>query len=114
MSSRVLPGRAENPFSSFHVGQAHPRISAQAKPHSKVIVRRRPNPLQGRALEILGHAIEYLVDSYIAGGVHLVTRADDPDQQAAQILMQLNRDVFAECEEIKPLSTRIREWLHLS
>lgn len=114
MSSRVLTGRATNPFSSSRAELADLRSTTQTKPHPYAVVRRRPNLLQGRALETLGHAIEYLVDTHIAGGAHLVTDAGDPDQEAAQILMRLNRAVFAECEEIKPLSTRIREWMHLS
>jgi hypothetical protein len=69
------------------------------------VVRRRPTPQQGKALEVLGHAIEYLMDSYV------LTHAADTnngDHEAAQILMGLSRMVFEECAEIVPLSHRVR------
>lgn len=69
-------------------------------------VRRRPTPEQGRSLEILAHAIEYLVDSDLRDG----TRSGCvPVPEAARILMRLNRAVFAECREIVPLRVRLRQ-----
>lgn len=62
-------------------------------------IYRQPSPKQGRALEVLGHAIEYLMDSYV------LTASEDggsADTEAAQRLMQLNREVFMECAEIVP------------
>ena len=63
--------------------------------------RRRPTMIQGQALERLGHAIEYLVDSRMH-------RDRDPfflaDSEAEQIIMRLSREVFAECAEVVPLS----------
>jgi len=63
------------------------------------------------ALEKLGHAIEYLVDSRLAI-IHdlpdeLTARAD---AEATQILMRLSRAVFAECAEIVPLRRRLWAW----
>lgn len=63
------------------------------------------------ALEKLGHAIEYLVDSRLAM-VHdlpddLTARADT---EATQILMRLSRTVFAECAEIVSLRRRLWAW----
>ncbi len=70
-------------------------------------VRRRGSAEQGRALEILGHAVEYLVDSRM--------RFNDPlaaagEREAIELLMRLNRAVFAECPEVVPLRRRIGQW----
>ncbi len=76
-------------------------------------VRRRGSAEQGRALETLGHAVEYLVDSRM--------RFNDPqasagEREAIELLMRLNRAVFSECPEVVPLSRRVRQWfaVHLS
>src|ERR1700677_2678264 len=67
--------------------------------HARTVsrVRRRcPTMIQGRALETLGHAIEYLVDSRM----HRDRGVSCPaDSEAEQILMRLSREVFAECAE---------------
>ncbi len=70
-------------------------------------VRRRGSSEQGRALEILGHAVEYLVDSRL--------RFNDPqaaagERDAIELLMRLNRAVFSECPEVVPVSRRVRQW----
>ncbi len=71
-------------------------------------IRRRGSLEQGRALEMLGHAVEYLVDSRLF-------LADPPDlaaeQQAVQLLMRASRAVFAECPEVISLRQRLKEWL---
>lgn len=62
---------------------------------------------QGRALETLGHAVEYLVDSQlfeVGGG------SNRDDHEAVQILMRLSRAVFAECPEAVSLRRRMRGW----
>jgi|GEM_PF-6507001 len=56
---------------------------------------RRVDPEQGRALEMLGHAIEYLVDSRLYD-----TRETPADADAVQVLMSCSREVFAECEVV--------------
>jgi hypothetical protein len=75
---------------------------------SPSIIRRRPSPLQGRALEVLGHAIEYLVDSYITTASPTVGSSD---QEATHVLIKLNMSVFSDCSEIVPL--RQRFWRYL-
>jgi hypothetical protein len=63
-------------------------------------VRRRGNSEQGRALEILGHAVEYLVDSRL----FLVDQTQaKAEQDAVQILMRMSRAVFLECPEVVSL-----------
>lgn len=72
------------------------------------VIRRRPTPFQGRALEKLGHAMEYLVDSRMALIGEPATKAD---AEAVDILMRLSRCVFSECEEIVPIGRRLKAWL---
>ena len=82
-------------------------VSRRAKATTHVI-RRHPTMQQGKALLCLGHAIEYLVDSRM----HRTDEAQARnDVEASQILMGLNRQVFAECREIIPAGHAIRLWL---
>ena len=64
------------------------------------VIRRRPNMSQGQALEMIGHAIEYVYDSrvYRNNG-----QLSDSEMQAVQILMRLSREVFQECKEVTPV-----------
>jgi hypothetical protein len=68
--------------------------------------RRQIPPLSGRALEVLGHAIEYLADEFVLHSGSLPSlHADDPQVRAIQILMAANRSVYFEC----PLAPTLRE-----
>ena len=71
--------------------------------------KRRISPEAGRALEILGHAIEYLIDEY----VHETKRlsASDPQVAAIRLLMSLNRQVYYECPVVPTFSERFRAFL---
>jgi hypothetical protein len=71
-------------------------------------VRRRATQQQGRGLEILGHAVEYLVDSRMFLIDQPSTRAD---AEAVQFLMLLSRQVFAECAQVPPPARRLRHWI---
>jgi len=68
--------------------------------------RRRIDPLSGRALEILGHAIEYLADEYAFSGGTL--SADHPAVEAMQILMARNREIYFSCPVVPTLAERWR------
>ena len=70
-------------------------------------VRRRGNLEQGRALEALGHAVEYLADSQM-----FMTEQEGvrPNQEAMQILMRCSRAVFLECPEVVPTRRRLARW----
>lgn len=71
--------------------------------------RRHATPEQGRALEILGHAVEYLVDSRL----FLIDQpASSADHDATRLLMQSSRNLFSECAEVVPIADRIRLWMH--
>jgi hypothetical protein len=74
--------------------------------------RRRIDPRAGRALEKLGHAIEYLTDEFVHEGGSL--SAKDPQLEAVQLLMTANRKVYFECPEVPTFAERWRSllWLH--
>ena len=68
-------------------------------------VRRRIDPQAGRALEILGHAIDYLADEYIYRGGTF--RAGDPELEAMQLLMAANRAIYFQCPVVPSLGERV-------
>jgi hypothetical protein len=75
------------------------------------LVRRQLSRESSRALEILGHAIEYLADEYA------VDRADkgplgnaDPRVEAIQVLKALNRAIYYSGSEVQPVFRRWRRW----
>jgi len=68
--------------------------------------RRRISPEAGRALEILGHAVEYLTDEFVYAGGSF--SAQDPQVEAVQLLMSLNRKVYFECPEVPGFAERLR------
>jgi hypothetical protein len=71
--------------------------------------RRHTTPQAGRALEILGHAIEYLADEFVHEGGLLSAR--DGRVQAVQLLMALNRQVYFECPVTPASGERWRTFL---
>ena len=71
--------------------------------------RRHITPQAGRALEILGHAIEYLTDEFVHEGGSLSAR--HPQLEAVQLLMALNRQIYFSCPEVPTLSERLRAFL---
>jgi hypothetical protein len=70
--------------------------------------RRRTTPEAGFALEILGHAIEYLADEYAheAGSLSSI-HSQDPRVEAMQLLMAANRQVYYACPLVPSLYKRI-------
>jgi hypothetical protein len=72
---------------------------------SRTVVFRRPDPQQGRALEVLGHAVEYLADSYS------LRDASPGDLLAISILHKASLEVFAECKIVIPLRERLMRLL---
>jgi hypothetical protein len=75
------------------------------------LVRRRLSPEGGRALEILGHAIEYLADEYAVDVEKSgVLGTADPRIEAIQVLKTLNRTVYFTGVEAQPVFSRLRRW----
>lgn len=73
---------------------------------ANVVRRRRIGPRAGRALEVLGHAIEYLTDEFVHEGA--TPSANHPQIVAVQMLMELNRKVYIECPEMPGFWERCR------
>ncbi len=81
---------------------------AQPRP----FVRRRLSPEGGRALEILGHAIEYLADEYANDLAEKGPLGSaDPRVAAIQILKGLNRAIYYSATEMPPALHRVKRWL---
>jgi len=72
---------------------------------------RRISPEAGHALEILGHAIEYLTDEFVYSGGSF--SAHDAQVEAVQLLMSLNREIYLGCPEVPTFADRFRTLLHL-
>jgi hypothetical protein len=78
---------------------------------SGIVRRRRVSPQAGHALEILGHAIEYLTDEFVYAGGSF--SAHDARVEAVQLLMGLNREIYLDCPEEATFGDRFRALLHL-
>jgi hypothetical protein len=105
--TRSESGRGRN------CGEEHysPPATASRAP-IRVAVRRQISAIDGRSLELLGHAIEYLADEYsISIGEAGRLESADPRIEAIQLLMALNRLVYYSCPEIEPLYRRFARWL---
>ena len=58
----------------------------------------------GRGLEILGHAIDYILDEYLErGGLFEMA---DAELEAVEILTALNREIYLACPESRTLAQR--------
>ena len=102
MSNLLQPGLADTP--SCPTSEIHP--VHPCRPND--FIRRRGSLEQGRALETLGHAVEYLVDSRM---FQVEDSSQRDHQEAVQILMRMSRAVFAECPEVVSLRRRFRRWI---
>ncbi len=81
-------------------------VRDRVKEEKPRLVRRRANQQQGRALEILGHAVEYLADSRLFLPEEEAYSSRN-NQDAMQLLMRMSRAVFSECREVVTLWERM-------
>lgn len=65
---------------------------------------RRISPEAGKALEILGHAVDYLTDEFVHEHRDLIK--DKGRVDAIQRLMLLNRQIYYSCPENSSFSQR--------
>ncbi len=72
--------------------------------------RRHITPEAGHALEILGHAIEYLTDEYVREARQV--SAHDPGVRAIQMLMAVNRQIYYACPVKSTFTARLRAFIH--
>jgi hypothetical protein len=83
--------------------------TARATGGAGVTRRRQIDRETGRALEILGHAIEYLADEYANEG--RACGSGDGEVQAIQLMMARNREIYMACPVEPTLWERCRDWL---
>ena len=85
-------------------------LGGEFRSRSEVVARsdrrRRITPEAGRALELLGHAIEYLTDELVHEGTRV--SAHEPQVEAIQLLMAKNREVYYDCPAVPTLKERLR------
>lgn len=84
-------------------------FAAEAVPARTNHRRRSVDPATGRALEILGHAIDYLTDELGHSGGPAVS--ENPQVEAIQLLMSINRKIYLQCPEVKTFGERCRSLL---
>ena len=112
MSTAAMPGgfpANESTYEQAVLAAYAAETTREAEPAQRSRrVRRRGSREQGRALETLGHAVEYLVDSQLFS-----QRDTDPrsEHEAIKLLMQASRTVFCECPEVVSLRKRVGRWL---
>jgi hypothetical protein len=71
--------------------------------------RRLITPEVGRALERLGHAIEYLTDELVHEGNS--KPGANHQLEAVQVMIALRRQVYLETPEVSPFGSRCRVFL---
>ncbi len=92
--------------STFHASaQARPIPATHLNSHRRICHK------AGRALEILGHAIEYLSDEYFYN--ESSSPASKAHLEAVQLLMKFNREIYLACPEVPAFRDRLRSFLHL-
>jgi hypothetical protein len=103
--------RIENTEATTTSNSSIPALAPAASAGSVHSRRRRYiTPEAGRALEILGHAIEYLTDEFMNQG--RTFDAKEEQLEAVLMLMALNRQVYHECPEVPTFGERCRALLH--
>jgi hypothetical protein len=84
---------------------------------SNTLRRRRISHEAGRALEILGHAIDYLIDENVYAAdsrtISIGQLGRMGQTEAVQLLMQINRQIYFECPEVPSMRERWRSLLGL-
>jgi hypothetical protein len=76
--------------------------------------RRQISREAGRAIEMLGHAIEYLADEFALdcmSGDARKHRGTHPQIAAIELLMARNREIYLSCPEIPSMGERLSSWL---
>jgi hypothetical protein len=96
----------------LEISQAGLVIGLGSAVESRSFVRRQLSPAEGRALEMLGHAIEYLADEYCADSETKGRFGSaDPRIEAIQMLKARNREIYYAAAEVQPAFTRIKQWV---
>src|ERR1700683_2816243 len=106
LPENFAPGVSQ-PSERQGTGQRPIRLVSSAAP----LVRRQLSRESSRALEILGHAIEYLADEYAVDAADKGPLGSaDPRVEAIQVLKALNRAIYYSGAEVQPVLRRWRRW----
>jgi hypothetical protein len=97
-------------LSSFPVSAPIPATLASIPREGGRARRRQISPEAGRALELLGHSIEYLTDEFVHAGGSL--SAHNAQVEAVQLLMGINRQIYFACPEVPGMGERWRALVH--
>jgi len=94
-----------------------PRTSDSRAKQASVVATWRPRRVSreaGRAIETLGHAIDYLADEFALECMSVGQSASNganPHIAAIELLKACNREVYFSCPELPTLSERLRRKL---
>jgi hypothetical protein len=96
------------PSASISISRVHNR---RVKPGAMVPMRRvrRMSRENGRAIEMLGHAIDYLADEFALECMSVGERRNtgpNPRMAAIELLMASNREIYLTCPAVPSLSER--------
>jgi len=83
-----------------------PDVGAQNYSGVARLIHRHVSSDAGRALQILGHAIDYLIDEGEADGT--ITDPTNGRTRAVCLLMARNRQIYLACPEVPTIAQR---WL---
>ena len=86
--------------------QDHQNFDSAPLLHARGLTRRL-DKTTGRALEQIGHAIEYLLDNHALSATGNAQALDE----AVAILSRASRGIFAECPVVLPRKIRLVRWL---
>jgi hypothetical protein len=111
--SADMPRTGETMYHSLlEISQAGLVTGLSSAVELRPFVRRQLSPEEGRAIEILGHAIEYLADEYCADAQPKGRLGNaDPRIEAIQMLKALNRSIYYSSAEVEPAFTRMKRWM---
>jgi hypothetical protein len=118
-SAQAVPHSADIPrtgetmlHSLLEISQAGLVTGLSSAVELRPFVRRQLSPEEGRAIEILGHAIEYLADEYCADAQPKGRLGNaDPRIEAIQMLKALNRSIYYSAAEVEPAFSRMKRWV---
>ncbi len=111
--SSIIELPAENSAATTNIYRVDPRVSAETR-KTPVVDECQPRHIPykaAQALEILGHAIEYLSE---AGGYEEATVPEERAHlEAVQILMSLNHSIYFACPPVGSFRVRWHSFLHI-
>jgi len=90
---------------------------SHGSPVAVVVLRpRKMTPAVGRAIEMLGHAIEYLADEFALECMSdkgSATAGTHPQVEAIELLKARNREIYLSCPELPTLGEWIKSLLQV-